>query len=252
MTHLTEEELILHYYGEDRGHADTDGHLAACAECSMLYRSIVDTLQLVVAPEVPERDESYSVEVWSRIRGRLPVRRAPWWQAWFEWDSLAMAAAVTSVVVVAFAAGRMWPRPEPVASVTRSSAVDAGASDRVRLAAIGDHLERSERVLLDLVNAQGDRVDLSDQQAWAADLIDSNRLYRDAAAGAGDLFVANVLDDLERSLLDVVHGPSTMTPAELDDVRTRVDAAALLFKVRVLADELHEREAAPILARKTL
>src|SRR5206468_11884464 len=124
------------------------------------------------------------------------------------------------------------------------------ADDRVRLAAIGDHLERSERVLLDLMNAQGDRVDLSDQQVWSAELIDSNRLYRDAATQAGDLTIANVLDDLERSLLDVVHGPSTVTPAQLDDVRTRMDAAALLFKVRILADELHEREAVPVPIRK--
>src|SRR5262249_48406571 len=161
------------------------------------------------------------------------------------------------LMAIAFVAGRLWPAGGPasqpaigvVERTAPSSASDA--DDRVRLAAISDHLDRSERVLLDLMNAQGDRVDLSDQQVWAADLIDSNRLYRDAATQAGDLMIATVLDDLERSLLDVVHGPSTLTPAQLDDVRTRVDAAALLFKVRVLADELHEREAAPVPLRKT-
>ncbi len=93
---------------------------------------------------------------------------------------------------------------------------------------------------------------VSDQQAWAADLIDSNRLYRDAAASAGDLFVANVLDELERSLLDVVHGPSTTDADATRGCPNPVDAVALLFKVRVLADELHEREFAPIPVRKTL
>ena len=60
-----------------------------------------------------------------------------------------------------------------------------------------------------------------------------------------------MLDELERSLLEIVHGPSTAMPAELDEVRARVDAAALLFKVRILADELHEREVAPVQRRKT-
>jgi hypothetical protein len=107
-------------------------------------------------------------------------------------------------------------------------------------------------VLLDLVNAEGPAVDLTDEQAWAAELINSNRLYREAATRAGDTLVANVLDELERSLLEIVHGPSTAMPAELDAVRGRVDAAALLFKVRILADELHEREVAPVPPRKTI
>src|SRR5204862_534804 len=86
---------------------------------------------------------------------------------------------------------------------------------RMRMAAISDHLERSERVLLDVMNASGARgahIDVSDAQGWAADLIDDNRLYREAAARAGDTMIADVLDDLERNLLEIVHGPSTLPP----------------------------------------
>jgi len=107
-------------------------------------------------------------------------------------------------------------------------------------------------VLLDVVNAEGSPVDVSSQQVWAATLVDSNRFYRDAATRAGDEEVASLLDDLERSLLDLVHGPSRLTPAELDEALVRLDAATLLFKVRVLSDELHEREIAPARIRKTL
>ena len=254
MSHCTEDELILHYYGEARAPAAVDRHLATCAGCADAYQAIVGTLQLVVAPEPPERDDSYSHEVWSRLRGRLPERPVPWWQAWFGWTPVTVAAAIATVVIATTVgtrvSGRVWPRAAP-GSVGAASTIDADAGERVRLAAIGDHLERSERVLLDLVNADGDRVDLSAQQTWAAELIDSNRLYRDAATQADDTLVASVLDDLERSLLDVVHGPSTPTPAELEAVRTRLDTATVLFKVRVLADELHEREIAPIQSRKT-
>jgi hypothetical protein len=249
MTHCTEEQLILHYYAEDRGQPDVERHLAACAECAAEYHAMVETLQLVVAPAVPERDDSYALDVWTRIRTRLPERAAPWWHAWLRWDAMTVAVAVATVVVAAFVAGRVWPRAAP-AAVPPVASIDAEAGERVRLAAIGDHLERSERVLLDLVNAD-DPSDLSTEQAWAADLLDSNRLFRNTASQAQDSLVAGVLDELERGLLEVVHGPSMPTPAEFEAVRTRLDADALLFKVRVLADELHEREIAPVQPRKT-
>jgi hypothetical protein len=251
MTHYGEDDLILYYYGEGRRRLDIERHLDGCPECSSVYRSIAGPLQLVPEPDVPERDDAYSLEVWQRLHRRLPEQDGPSWRAWLGWNWVSIAAPAVAIALVAFVVGRMWPQPERITPAGQPAAEVADAAQRVRLAAIGDHLERSERVLLDLVNAEGRTVDLTDQQVWAADLIDSNRLYREAATRAGDTLVANVLDELERSLLEIVHGPSKAMPAELDDVRTRVDAAALLFRVRVLADELHERETAPVQARKT-
>ena len=113
-----------------------------------------------------------------------------------------------------------------VERATRADSAQAAdprtGGERARTVAIIDHLERSERVLLDLSNAEGPDVDVSVEQAWAADLVDANRLYREAATQAGETTTASVLDDLERSLLDIVHAPSTLTPAELEDVRARL------------------------------
>ena len=254
MTHDTEDDLILYYYGEAHHRADIEQHLAACGDCAATYRQIAGTLSLVTAPEIPDRDDRYGLEVWQRIRHQLPLQDAPWrtsWTAWFKDDRFAMAglaAALCLVVVAAFVAGGLWQRQDLASDTTG----DGGA--RVRMAAIGDHLERSERVLLDVMNASGARgtgVDVSEAQAWAADLIGDNRLYREAASRAGDTMIADVLDELERNLLEIVHGPSTLTPAQLDQLRVRLDAAALLFKVRVLHDELRERETAPASPRKT-
>jgi hypothetical protein len=83
-------------------------------------------------------------------------------------------------------------------------------------------------------------------------LISANRLYRDASTAAGDETVAAVLDELERSLLELVHGPATLTPQQLDQIRLRLEGAALLFRVRVLSEELRERELAPPTPRKTI
>jgi hypothetical protein len=252
MTHYSEDDLILYYYGEGRRRPDIERHLDDCTECGGVYRSIAGTLGLVPVPDAPERDDSYPLEVWQRLRHRLPEQDESSWRAWLGWNPVSMAAAAVMIALVAFVAGRTWPQTERTVPPVHPSAEAADAAQRVRLAAIGDHLERSERVLIDLVNAGGGTVDLTDQQVWAADLIDSNRLYREAATRAGDALVANVLDELERSLLEIVHGPSKPMPAELDEVRTRVDAAALLFKVRILSYELHERETAPVQPRKTI
>ncbi len=255
MTHYSEDDLVLHYYAEDGRRRGADR--APPRDVRRVRRGVPGArrplLQALAAPEPPERGDEYGLEVWQRIRHQLPEPAAPGWTAWLGWRPLGLAAAAASLIVAAFLAGRLSPRPpapaRPAAAEARDSAADA--STRIRDAAIGDHLERSERVLLDLMNARGPDADVRDEQAWAEDLINSNRLYRDAAVRAGDTAVAGVLDELERSLLEIVHGPSTLTPDELQALRVRLDAAALLFKVRVLHDELRGRETAPARPRQT-
>jgi hypothetical protein len=250
--HPSEEDLILHFYGESSHPAAIHAHLALCSSCQFEYEAIARTLTLVATPPTPERGDLYGLEVWQRIRPLLPARD-PWSRLLrVRWSTLTMGAAVAVFAIAAFIAGRNWPTTAQPASAPMQAATSGLGSDaRARTVAIIDHLERSERVLLDLTNADGPDVDVSEEQAWAADLVDANRLYREAATQAGETSTALVLDDLERSLLDIVHAPSQLTPTELEDVRARLDAAALLFKVRVLSNELRERETAPLAPRKT-
>jgi hypothetical protein len=253
--HYTEDDLILYYYGEQRRRARVEEHLAECGSCRGIYADLTASLALVRDPELPERGDQYGLEVWQRIRHQLPEQEAPWWAVWTR-PRFAFAAAAAVLMLAAFVAGRTWPHPErpaPQAAAVIQTPPDAG--ERVRLAAVGDHLEQSERILLDFVNAYGtpdQPADVSAQQGWAADLIAANRLYRDASAAAGDDAVATLLDELERNLLELVHGPATLKPDDLERIRLQLDAAALLFRVRVLSDELRERELAPSLPRKTI
>ena len=53
-----------------------------------------------------------------------------------------------------------------------------------------------------------------------------------------------MLDELERNLIEIVHSPSRISAADLEQIRRRIDAASLLFKVRVMSDELRQREGA--------
>jgi hypothetical protein len=267
-THYSEDDLTLYYYGEGRRRAHIEQHLQSCPSCTALLREISDTLSIVVADPVPERGEQYGLEVWQRIRHRLPEQESGF--GWFGRfvgfvmaDRMALAGAAALLVVAAFVAGRAWQSassPAPtVASVASpanpsnsanpanpSNLANSGNRDRERilLTSVADHLERSERVLTDIMNAANPG-DISVEQRWADDLLTTSRLYRQDAEDAGEQSVASVLDELERNLLEIVHSPSKISAADLDQLRRRIDAAALLFKVRVMGDELRQREAAP-------
>lgn len=251
--HLSEEDLVLLYYDEHPHRASVQIHLASCQGCAAAFEELAGTLAMIDDAPMPARDERYGLEVWQRLRPELPQRPSAF-SGWRKlWPSLGVAAAVLMASTAAFVAGRQWSTPAPAIapeSTALRSPVPPGGDDRARLAAVVDHLERSERLLLDVTN--GDVTSAIDsQQGWVADLVQVNRLYREAASQAGDSTVAAVLDDLERALLDIVHAPSTLTTEELAVVRTRLDAAALLFKIRVLANELRDREVVPVAPRKT-
>jgi hypothetical protein len=158
-----------------------------------------------------------------------------------------VAGASATLAIAAFVAGRFWqapPAPAPAASSTEAAADANELRQRVLIASVADHLDRSERVLTDIMNAS-EQSDISAEQGWAADLLTTSRLYRQDAADLGERSVATVLDDVEWSLMEIVHSPSRITPADLEQIRRRIDAAALLFKVRVLSHELRKRDGAP-------
>jgi hypothetical protein len=256
--HYSDDELILYYYGEGRAaRHGVPRHLDACDTCRAAYAALVSTLALAPALEAPERSDQYGLEVWQRIRHQLPEQDEPWW-ALTRWllDLRAAGLTATALVVAAFIAGRFWPAGpsvsrQPAVAIPLTAGnrpargdVDAQARRRILLSAVADHLDRSERVLTDLMNAEGR--DISFEQHWADDLLASSRVYRQDAQDVGEPLVADVLDAIERSLLELVHSPSHISAAALERLRDRIDAASLLFKVRVLSDELRERNALPL------
>jgi hypothetical protein len=58
---------------------------------------------------------------------------------------------------------------------------------------------------------------------------------------AGDPAVADVLDELERVLIEIAGTAPSASTKDLDVVRERIDARGLLFKVRVMREQLQER-----------
>ena len=121
--------------------------------------------------------------------------------------------------------------------------MDSQVRERVLLVAVGDYLERSQMVLIELANANSSGgLDISAEQARAANLVSEARLYRQTAAYAGDAAVGGVLDDLERVLVGIAHEPSRISPEALEKLRERLKNEGILFRIRVLGSNVRREE----------
>ena len=87
-------------------------------------------------------------------------------------------------------------------------------------------------------------MDISPEQERAQELISETRLYRQTAATTGNASVTGILDELERVMLDIAHGPSRLSPVELEKLRARLEAEGILFKIRVVNSNVRSQEEA--------
>lgn len=245
MKHMTEQELIAFREGVADQRAAISDHLAACEEC----RSELERIEVVLAAldslPVPDPGADYGTRVWQQIAPRLPEKRERWWRMWVEPRRLAAMGAVAALIIAAFVAGR-WTRRGPT---TDNVATREQVRERILIVAVGEHLGHSERMLVELSNAEPSdpaqkEVNISAEQHRAEDLLQENRLYRQTALQEGDTGLASVLDDLERVLLDVAHSPDEVTPKQLEAIRQKIEARGILFKVRVVGKELQQRQEA--------
>lgn len=240
--HLNDDELVLHYYGEMDQAAETRAadHLAACAECRESYATLQRVLAAVEALPEAEADAGFEPRVWARLEpalGRGNRGRFGWLMV--SPVRVAWAAAVVALAAGAFVAGRVWDR-----SARQGQAVTASTTDlreRLLLVDLADHLDRSQRLLVDVASA-GTPDDSGTERARAEDLLASTRLYRQTAASTGDVAVADLLDEMERVLVDITAGAAGASGSDLEASRRRVDS--LLFKVRVVSSTIRERQKA--------
>jgi hypothetical protein len=251
MSHLNEEQLILHYYGEagDAGEGSdtlaTEQHLESCSECRGLYGSLQRVLNVVDSLPVPERGADYGAQVWKRIEHRIPARRRSWFLLASGWRWAAASAACAAMMVAAFFAGRTYPLSTFTGSqkAAQTAALDTQAGQRVLLVAVGDYLERSQMVLIELANANPhNAMDISSEKERAGDLVTETRLYRQTAEHTGDTQITGVLDELERVLVDITHAPSSISPQQLQEIRQRLEAEGILFKIRVLGSNVRNQD----------
>jgi hypothetical protein len=248
MTHPSEETLNNYVERElsPAEHVQVATHVDTCGECALVIAEIEHVLReaSTLGPITPPP------HVWTQLQARLAsdTAQSPAPRAHSVRPSLWWALATAAMVVMAFLTGRFMNlreqqrAPESAAATTSAPAAvadDAMVRERVLLIAVGDHLERSQMVLVELAHADASgELDISAERQLADDLVASNRLYRQTAQQMGHANVARLLDELERVLVEVARGPSTVSMDQLADIQQRIESQGILFKVKVIRSEL--------------
>jgi Zn-finger nucleic acid-binding protein len=257
--HLTDDDLVLHFYGEARpGHeAAVEEHLRTCPACQAVWTDLAETLRLVDNARAPEPDDAFEQRMWARVqdalsapdvdvapaRGRvLPFRISDRFAVPF-----AMLATAAAAVILVFAlTGRLWPTAAPKApAVTKATTtLEPAARERVLLTALDEHFQRSEMLLVELMNASatGTADELRFERQTADDLVASSRLYRQSAQLNGNVRLAQMLDELELVLVEVARAPDRVDRTDLRSLRARIENDDLLFKVRAVSKQIEERQ----------
>lgn len=263
MYHPSDEDLILHFYGEG-GPAEErriDDHLAGCSQCRQAWTELGETLKLVDAAKVPEPGDGFERVMWARIQNALPEPRratstsfASFTRRWVP--ALGMAAAVVVAVAIGYAwrANHESRGTAPAAATTtvattepavvRTSAADLKTTrERVLLTALSEHFQQTEVLLTEIMNSsdQG-RGEIEFERSSAGDLVASGRLYRVTAQENGDLQLARMLDDLEGVLVEVARRPEQVARKDFQSLRTRIGDQNLLFKVRAVSNQIQQRQ----------
>lgn len=249
MTHPTEDTLN-DYIERELNPAEqvrVATHLEICADCAL----VVAELQQIVREASALGPIEPPPHIWAGIKSSVDSRQSTVESRHSTvWARYAWAMATAALVIMAFFIGRFAQQREQQsaseqragATAVRASAEDAAVRERVLLIAVGDHLERSQMVLVELAHAHTrDELDISAERQRADDLVASNRLYRQTAQQMGHENVAGLLDELERVLVEVARGPSTVSMQQLADLQQRIESQGILFKVKVIGSDIRQQ-----------
>jgi len=243
MNHLSEEQIVLHYYGDAEEASEVERHLVACPECRAEFARVQSMLQQIEPIEIPEPAAGFEEKTWLNLRDHLPEKGGFLRRLFGQQQKWALAGAMALLLAAAFLAGRFWPRPGQQIAQQQPAQVNP---QRVVLVAVGDHLERSQMLLVEIMNADTKGpINFSNEQAEARELLDSNHLYRVSSQQAGDPQVAHLLDQLGRVLAEIANGPAEVSPEDLQQVRHTIQSEGLLFKVRVIGSEVNSKVRRP-------
>jgi len=234
--HLNDEQLVLHYYGDDDNRAIVKRHLDSCAQCRTALAQLSDLLGAVKSSEAPEPLHGLEARMWHKVHGRILESKKPRWFG-FPIRQWVYAGGITAAMALAFFAGRFTPRTDPPVVLQISPEV---ARERILLITVADHLERSQLMLLELLNADTTAGADFDRER-AAGLVSDNRLFRSAASRNGDIATATVLEELERVLLEVENAPEEWTDDDFNVLRAAIQDKGLILKVRVLGSQARDR-----------
>ncbi len=242
MNHLSEEDLILLYYGEPGAPRQAKAHLAECAECRTAAASLAQSLTLCNDLAVPERSSEFGRDMrdtWTRLVPALSPQAEPkrGWRVPVWLTATALAVLLVAVGV----AGRL-SRPTPAPLPVLAGLSDQ-ARERILAITVADHLDRVQNLLTEIDDDNGAGPNaFGDNRARAEDLVQEERLMRQSLAIRGHTATTNFLDEVETVLTEAAHTPDSASAEQVRDLRDRIEAGSLQFKVRVVESNLRNEE----------
>jgi hypothetical protein len=254
----SDAELIAYYWqdGLDAARsADIAAALAQSAALQARYAGLVRELELLAtawpAQAQPQPDASFEARLWQRIDAhlgendatpRIATSAARTWahRRRFAAPAMPWRWAMAATLLLALGAGYLLGRHDAPREPALAQLSDDGAQRLLAAYLIG-HLDRAEQTFLIAANSpeQDDTA-----QRLAAELLQSHRLYAQAAARAGKPQLAAFLRDIEPVLRELAMPDGAGAQA----ARARIEQDDLTFKTRAAA-RLTRRELAPLATR---
>jgi hypothetical protein len=108
---------------------------------------------------------------------------------------------------------------------------------------LSDHLDRSERFLVELKHADVDSEEMiSPLRDEARSLMAANRICREDAKKNGDPALSKALDRLDHVLDELANQPGGLNAAALARLQDEMKSDSLLFEVRVLRSRTSDQQ----------
>jgi len=251
MKNITDEDLILLYYGE---HEDSGlaRKVADSEQLSARFDQLSAELKLADRYAAPQRGDDYGSEVWQRIAPRLDSQstensgRLKTWWAGLNRPNISLAGALSFALVAALAFmlgrnGRQVAQIDPIANAGNQTGIPALAvanvdSSQLLAHSVSGHLEQVNLMLTQFANSP---VSLANESTHATDVLVANRLYRQAAMNQGNKQLAALLTELEPLLIEMAYEAQKNSPATRERMQEEVKNG-LLFKVRVMNNQLRK------------
>jgi hypothetical protein len=267
MRHLSEEEWLAYYFGEDGADEGTaegmdrqamQEHIAQCAECAAAGRELAGDLTLMRADEGEAlRGSDYGETMWLALRDALTPypkieKTRRWgWPGWLQprFALAGVALVLAAIAGAAFYSGQLWEhKREQQAAVAASPQ----AGQQIILFVVSDHLDRSQRLLAELNDPEHAAAD-HDLQKTARELLTANRLYRQSSrldqkglnqgsAAEENASLEAILDDLEPVLIELANQPGELDRTKIVQLRKQLNTGGLLFEIHVLRSRAHPQQ----------
>lgn len=239
MHEIADDDLVLYHYQEldPVRAAEVRAALIADPAVATRFRALTRALTAAAAAPQPAPSADLGERMWARVEPQLGAQqiafgRGPW---------LAFAAAASLAVVAVVISGRVPLSATAPQVAAAAIAFTPAARERVLLTRVAHHLDGSQRLFASVSNGEPTRADLADARAWAQRALSANRIYRNAAAGAGEKRMVTLLDAMEPLLIEIANAPETMTPGELAFLQQRIEEADLLFRMRSTQHRIQTR-----------